>query len=111
VTHLEILEAFHPPLQRGLTADAQPGANNTVGASLLRDSRPVEESQVCAGTPLPVGIEEMIGGDVVLVDGLFHQAHPEHICVKGVIAPSVCRDRREMMDAVELHDNTLYHTQ
>ena len=53
VRHLAILEAFHPPLQRGLTADAQSGANDTVGASLLRDSRPIEKSQVCAGLPFP----------------------------------------------------------
>jgi hypothetical protein len=103
-----ILAAFQPPLQRGLTADAQPGVDDTVGASPLRDSRPIKKSQVCAGTSLSVGIEEMIGGDVVLVDGLFHQTHSENACIKRVIARGVCRDRCEMMDTVELHDEILY---
>ena len=51
----------------------------------------------------------MISGDVVLVDGLLHEAHPEHICIKGVIATSMCGDRCEMVDTMELHDDTLYH--
>ena len=103
VTYLAFVQSFQPPLQRGLAANAQPGANDAVSSPFLASSGPVKESKVCSGTALPVGVEEMIGGNVVLIDCLFHEAHPENVCVKSVIAPGVCRDRCEMMDSVELH--------
>jgi len=74
-----------------------------MGASLLRRGRPNEEGQVGSWTPLPVCVEEMVRSDIVLIDGFLYQTHPEEVRVKIVVTARIRRDRREMVDTVELH--------
>ena len=50
-----------------------------------------------------VGIEQVIGADVVLVDGLLHQPHAERAGVEAHVARRIGGDRGQMMDAGELH--------
>src|SRR5258706_8491180 len=56
-----------------------------------------------------VGIEEVIGRKVVLVDGLLHQAHPQHFCVEHQVRGGVPGDRRHMVDTIELHTSLQFH--
>ena len=72
-------------------------------AALLARHRPVEESQIAAGRGFAVGIEQVIGGDVVLIDRLLHEAHAEQAGIESDIARRIGGDGGEMMDAGELH--------
>src|SRR3712207_9141126 len=62
----------------------QRGAHDGVGAAPLAPDRPVEEGEVGAGAARAVGVEQVVGRDVVLVDGLLDQPHPEHARVEVV---------------------------
>ena len=57
------------------------GAADAAGSALFRFALPVEEGDVAARAPSPVGVVEMIGLHVVLVDRLLDQAQPELIHV------------------------------
>jgi hypothetical protein len=103
VGNLGLVEPAAPPLQGRLTGHSQCRAHDRMAAAALAADRPVEESEARAGGGEPIGIEEVIGGDVVLVDRLLDQAHPEHISVEGEVARRVGRDRGEVVDAGELH--------
>jgi hypothetical protein len=52
---------------------------------------------------MSVGIIQMVGTDIVLVDRFFHQAHTEQLCIKIDIPTGMARNRREMVKTVELH--------
>src|SRR6266581_3159012 len=71
------LEAVPPVTKAFFAGDAQSGAGNAVGSAPLRRGREIEESKVSAGIGVSVGVEQMIGADVVLIDGLLHQPHAE----------------------------------
>jgi hypothetical protein len=46
----------------------------------------------------------MVRSDIVLIDGFLYQTHPEDVRVKIVVTARIRRDRREMVDTVELHE-------
>jgi hypothetical protein len=96
-------QPLRPPLEALLAADAKRGARNCIGAATLRSRRPVEERQVAARRANPVCVEQVIGGDVVLIDGLLHQPQAQLAGIEIDVALGVCRDGRQMMDASELH--------
>ena len=43
----------------------------------------IKEGEIGAGRRFPVGIEEVIGADIVLVDGLLDQAHAERAGIEA----------------------------
>ena len=89
-----------PPVAEGLFArDAQAGARDRIGSAPLGGCREIEEGEIGAGIGFAVGIEQVIGADVVLVDGLFHQPHAEQAGVKRHIVPRLRRDRGQMMNS------------
>ena len=88
----ESLAAEHAQAGLAHRARADPG-----GA----DPRPIEEGQVRSRAANGVGVEEVIGGNVVLVDGLFHQAHAELTGVEIEVSLGVGGDRRDVVQAVE----------
>src|SRR5690606_37821615 len=96
-----------PPFERGEAGDAQAGARDAVGAAPLVADRPVEEGEVRAGRGQAVGIEEMVGAVVVLVDGLLDEAQAEDLRVEAQVLRRVRGDRRQVVDACELqgHDD------
>ena len=55
------------------------------------------------GDASAVGIKQMIGADVVLVDGLLHQPQAQHLGVESLVAGRVGRHRGEMMNSGQLH--------
>ena len=71
--------------------DAQAGARDRVGSAPLGRGRKIEEGEVGAGIGLAVGVEQMIGADVVLVDGLLDQPHAEQAGIKRQILAAASR--------------------
>jgi hypothetical protein len=93
------LEAIPPIAQRLFAGDAQAGARDRIGAAPLGRRREIEEGEIGAGIGFAVGIEQMIGADVVLVDGLLDQPHAQQAGVKRQIVPRLRRDRGQMMNS------------
>ena len=98
-----LVEMRAPPVERVLACDAQRGARDRMRAAALRRRRPVEEGDVGAGRCEAVGIEEVIGADVVLVHRLLDEAHAEHALIEAAVPRRVGGDRGQMVDACELH--------
>ena len=107
VRDIEHLEALLPPREARLARHAQAGADHTTRAPTLPRGGPVEERDVRAGRRHAVGVEKMIGRDVVLVHRLLHEAKPERLRVKAMIARRVGGDRGQMVEAGELHGGHL----
>ena len=78
-------QAIPPVAQACFARDAQAGARDRVGAAPLGRGRKIEEGEIGAGIGFAVGVEQVIGADVVLVDGLLDQPHAEQAGVKGQI--------------------------
>ena len=66
-------------------------------------ARVLEEGQVGAGAALLVGVEQVVDGRIVLVDGLLDHPQPEHARVEVDVARRVAGDRGDVVDAVEVH--------
>ena len=94
-----LFEAIAPVAEGFFTGDAQAGARDRIGAALLPGGREIEEGEIGAGIGFAVGVEQVIGGDVVLVDGLLHQPHAQQAGVEGQIVPRLRRDRGQMMNS------------
>src|SRR6185295_10174012 len=93
------LEAIPPVAQRLFTRDAQARARDRIGSAPLGGGREIEEGEIGAGIGFAVGIEQVIGADVVLVDGLIDQPHAKQAGVEGQIVPGFRRDRGQMMNS------------
>ena len=63
---------------------------------------PIEECEVVAGAGNAVGVKQMVGADIVLIDGAFDQTHAERLGVKGVVLLDFGGHRREVVNACEL---------
>ena len=64
----------------------------------------LEEGEVGPWVAPLVGIEEVVDGRLILVDRLLDQPQPEQAGVEVDVALRVGRDRRDVVDALELHD-------
>ena len=97
-----------PEVERLVGGDAEgdrvhhPGA----GAPAAR-ARVLEERDVGAGAALLVGVEEVVDGGVVLVDGLLDHAQAEHPRVEVDVARRVAGDAGHVVDAFEAHCDLL----
>ena len=98
-----LLQAIAPITETFFAGDAQPGAGNAVGSTPLRRCRKVEEGEIGAGIGVSVGVEQMVGADVVLIDGLLDQPHPEQAGIKRQVLARFRGNRRQMMDPGQLH--------
>jgi hypothetical protein len=68
-----------------------------------RSAGVLEERQVAAGRAVLVGVEQVIDGRVVLVDGLLDHPQAQDSDVELDVAGRVAGDRRDVVDALELH--------
>src|SRR6266568_2201978 len=98
-----LLQPVPPKPKTVLAGDAQSRARNAVAAAPLGRRRKVEEGEVGAGIGAPVGVEQMIGADVVLVNGLLDQPHAEQAGVKGEILARLGGNRGQMVNPRQLH--------
>jgi hypothetical protein len=103
VTHITVPKSVHPPAKASFPGHTQSGAHDTVGAPLFRWGRPVEEGQIGAWAPLPVGIEKMVSRDIILIHSLLDQTHPQDVGVEGIVRSGVRCNRSEMVNAVKIH--------
>ena len=71
------LQAVAPVAEAVFAGDAQAGARDRIAAAPLRGGRKIEEGQIGAGIGFAVGVEQVIGADIVLVDGLLDQPHAQ----------------------------------
>ncbi len=103
VRDLGFFEALHPPLQGGFTVHTKACTDDAARAAALAWHGPVEKCQVGSGATLGVGIEQMVGAHVVLIDGAFDQPHAERLRVEAVILLNRRRNRGEVMNTGEFH--------
>ena len=94
-----LFQAIPPVAEAGFARDAQAGARDRVGSALLGRCRKIEEGEIGAGIGFAVGVEQVIGADVILVDGLLDQPHAEQAGVEGQIVPRLRRDRGQVMNS------------
>ncbi len=62
------------------------------------------------GVPVLVGVEEVVDGRVVLVDRLLHEPEAEDAGVVLDVPRRVGGDARDVVDAVEPHAGSLFHS-
>ena len=96
-------EVLAPPGEGGGFVDPQAGAGDAAGAALFGRGGPVEEGEIGPGRAGAVGIEKVVGGDVVLVDRLFDEAQAEGMRVEAVVVAGAGGDGGDVVEAVEVH--------
>ena len=88
-------------------ASAPPGTRSPMREMSLtpgmvrRGPGPVEEGHVGAGRALRIGVEEVIGGYVVLVHRLLHQPEAQHVAVEMQVGGRVAGDGGNVVQAEE----------
>lgn len=108
VRDADLIEPLLPPCQACFTGDAKPRMHDAAPASPLARHRPVEKRDVRAWRCGTVGVKQMLGRNVVLVDRLFHEAQAKHARIEGVVARHVGGDSGEVLESGELHAPTLH---
>src|SRR5215211_7543822 len=106
VIHAEILEPRGPPLERGAVGDAQLGSRYLARAGMVggyAQMGPVEECDLGPRIANLVSVEEVVGGEVVLIYRLLDEPQPEHVRVERHVLRGVRRDRRHVVQAAQFH--------
>jgi hypothetical protein len=96
-----------PPAQSRFTRNTQRRATDAVVAVARRQRSKIEERQVGAGPCQRVGIEQVVGADIILVDCLLDEPHAERAGIERDVAGCVRGNRREVVDAGQLHGEAL----
>src|SRR5262249_15755208 len=106
--HTQLHEPLQPPLERRTTGNAQQDCGNGSCARSLRASIwPVKEGHLGAGVTTRVRIEEVIGRDVVLVDGLLDQPQAKRLCIEGNISTAITSDGSHRVQAAKVQRHHL----
>src|SRR5690606_32501248 len=98
-----VTQPLRPELQRLFAADAQAGTTDRASAATFASDWPIEEGEVAARRGQPIGVKQMIGAGIILVDGLLDEPETERIGVELFVAGRIRGDRGEMVNASELH--------
>ena len=88
------LEAFRRHFEPDFDRQAMPGARR-------RHLRPREKRQIGAWMAFLIGVEEVIGAGVVLVDALLDQPHAEHAAVEVEVLLRGPGDGGDVMKSVD----------
>jgi hypothetical protein len=73
-------------------------ARQPVSGARRRQLRPGEEGEVGAGAAGGIGVEEVVGAGIVLVDALLDQPHAEHAGVEVEVLLRGARDRGDVVE-------------
>ena len=92
-----------PPVEGVAPVHSQVRPRDAASAALLAGHVPIEERQVVPRAADGVGVEEVIGADVVLIHAALDEAHPHHLGVEAVVRADVSGDGGEVMNAGEVH--------
>ena len=103
VRDLQVAETLFPPREAGIARHAQAGADDALVSAALRRHGPVEERDVGSGRGESVRVEQMVRGNVILVDRFLHEPEAQRSRIERVIARDVGGDGGEVMEASELH--------
>ena len=97
-------QAVRPEVERLLGRDPEDDAmHHARPRTSAPRARVLEERDVRARGAALVGVEEVVDGRVVLVDGLLDQAQAEHAHVEVDVARRVAGDRSDVVDSLEAH--------
>ena len=104
----ELLEAVLPPAQRIRGGDRKRDRGDARVARARRPRhRPVEEGDLGSRPADLVPIEQVVGGDVVLVHRLLDQPEAEDVGVEVDVLAGAGGDRGHVVESVELHFFTI----
>ena len=93
-----------PEVERLLRADAERDrVHHPRSGPAAARARVLEEGDVRAGAARLVGVEQVVHGGVVLVDGLLDHPQAEHAGVEVDVARRIAGDAGHVMDAFEAH--------
>jgi hypothetical protein len=102
-----VAEALRPEVERVARCDPPVDpVHHSRACAADGHARELEEGQVRARIALLVGVEQVIDGGLVLVDGLLDQPQAERARVEVDVLRRVGGDRGYVMDAFELHGGT-----
>ena len=97
-------EPLLPEVERLVRADPPDDPVHVAGAGAAgRHARELEEGEVGAGAALLVGVEEVVDGRLVLVDGFLDQSQSEDAGVEVDVVLRVRGDRRDVVDSLKIH--------
>ncbi len=94
----KLIEPLRPKVEPIRAVDPQTGAYDRAATTSLPRHRPIEERHIRPRTSQRIGIEEMVGRDVILVDTALDQPHPQCLSEKPLVLPNLCRDCGEMVN-------------
>jgi hypothetical protein len=101
--HAVFVKALSPPRQGLAAVNAETRSRDALAPSLfLWHMWPIKECEIIARAGNAVGVKQMIGADIVLIDRAFDQTHAECLGVKGVVLLDFGGHRREVVNACEL---------
>src|SRR5215211_115871 len=104
--HAEILETPRPPVESCAVGDAQLGGRDFTSAGMVgghAQVRPVEEGDLGPRVANLVSVEEVVGGDVVLIHRFLYESQPEYVRVERHVLRGVRRNRRHVVQATQFH--------
>ena len=105
-------EPLGPEVERLGRGDAREDAVHHAGPGPPRDrARVLEEREVGAGAAQLVGVEQVVDARIVLVDRLLDEPHAKDASVEIDVPGRIARDRRDVVDALELHEDPLLQPQ
>src|SRR5215207_5540997 len=105
VREAPLVETLGPPLERGAVRHAQADLDDAPRAGEIRShAGPVEEGHLGAGAAGFVAVEEVVGRDVVLVDGLLDQPQTEGVGVEVQVSWCIAGNRGDVVQTAEFHD-------
>ncbi len=91
------------PVVKACRVDPEPGAADRPRAAPFAARGPVEEGKVGPGAARAIGVEQVIGRGVVLIDGLLDAPHPHDLAIEAVGAAGVGRDGGQVVDTGKVH--------
>jgi hypothetical protein len=106
VLHALLVETRRPPRQCFAPVYTQAATDDAARSPALARDRPVKECEVRAWAPFPIRVEEVIGADVILVYRPLHQSHAERLGIEAMVLPDCGGNRRQMVNARELHETS-----
>jgi hypothetical protein len=95
------LEARRPPVETAGRDGQRDLGRQAVAAPRRRHLVPGEEGQIAPRMTGGVGVEEVVGAGVVLVDALLHQPHAEHAGVEVEILLRRAGDGGDVVEALD----------
>ena len=103
VLHAQFRKAGFPVIQGIVIGHTEASAADRMGAAMFGANGPVEEGDIGTGRAGAIGVEQVIGRGVVLVDGFLDQAETKGLRIEIVVAGRAGGDGGQVVKAFEVH--------